>query len=303
MATSQHSEPPEPLQRPFERPEPEVLRELWDRLHVENRHFMLAFVGEEGSGKSLTAGRVAAEIDQNFNAKKVHFEPDTFLELLRDEDYEPGDVYVLDEAGVSLGVRTWHDEAQIMVNKAFQLIRSHNIGVIFTLPRLGELDSQTQGRLQAFYEITSRVDEDYVRGKWKFIDPDRTGSGQDYKKYPRVRRNGQKQRVRSVAFKPPTGDWVEEYHRRKNAHQKETYDDAINAIRQEDEESQAEKSAEEIAETIKEEGVERVVSIHGGWNKKQIDKSLISEKYSTSIRKSKAVKSILEADGSVEVSE
>lgn len=294
MATTQHSEPPEPLQRPFERPEPEVLRELWDRLHVENRHFMLAFVGEEGSGKSLTAGRVAAEIDQNFNAQKVHFEPDTFLELLRDEQYEPGDVYVLDEAGVSLGVRTWHDEAQIMVNKAFQLIRSHNIGVIFTLPRLGELDSQTQGRLQAFYEITSRVDEEYVRGKWKFIDPDRTGSGQDYKKYPRVRRDGQKQRVRSVAFKPPTGDWVEEYHQRKNAHQKETYDDAISAIRGEDQEE--ELNAQQIANQILKDGAEEYVA-HNAGDQYYIDRDLIAVDYGIGEAKTRRVKKILVREG------
>jgi len=297
MATTQHSEPPEPLQRPFERPEPEVLRELWDRLHVENRHFMLAFVGEEGSGKSLTAGRVAAEIDKNFNAQKVHFEPDTFLELLRDEQYEPGDVYVLDEAGVSLGVRTWHDEAQIMVNKAFQLIRSHNIGVIFTLPRLGELDSQTQGRLQAFYEITSRVDEEYVRGKWKFIDPDRTGSGQDYKKYPRVRRNGQKQRVRSVAFKPPTGDWVEEYHWRKNAHQKETYDDAISAIREESEDDSDDgKSAGDIAEEVLDGMVKEFISKHGQTGRKYVDKDLLRAEFGISHSEANAAKKMIERE-------
>jgi hypothetical protein len=175
------------------------------------------------------------------------------------------------------------------------LIRSHNIGVIFTLPRLGELDSQTQGRLQAFYEITSRVDEDYVRGKWKFIDPDRTGSGQDYKKYPRVRRNGQKQRVRSVAFKPPTGDWVEEYHRRKNAHQKETYDDAINAIREESEDdSDGGQSAGDIAEEVLDGRVKEFISKHGQTGRKYVDKDLLRAEFGISHSEANAAKKMIE---------
>ncbi len=291
-----HSEPPEQLQPPFSRPEPEILRGIWDRLHERNQHFMAAVVGEEGSGKSLTAIRIASELDPNFNAEKVHFRPDDFLEILRDEKFSEGDVYVLDEAGVSLGVRTWHDDAQIMVNKAFQLIRSHNIGLIFTLPRLSELDSQTQGRLQAFYEITKRVEDQYVVGKWKRVDPDRTGSGTDYQPFPRIVRNGQKYRVKSMAFGPPTGDYVDEYHRRKKAHQKETYDKAINAIRNEEQEkAERELNAKDIADLILEEGVEDYIADNYG--QKYIDRDLIAVDYGIGDSKTRRVKKVLDREG------
>ena len=289
------SKPPEQLQPPFKRPEPEILRGVWDRLNVNNQHFMCAIVGEEGSGKSLTGIRIASELDPDFNADKVHFEPDNFLERLRDETFTPGDVYVLDEAGVSLGVRTWHDEAQIQVNKAFQLIRSHNIGLIFTLPRLSELDSQTQGRLQAFFEITTRKD-DYVVGKWKNVDPDRTGSGTDYQPFERLERNGCKLRVTSIAFGPPTGEFVDEYHQRKKKHQKETYDKAISAIRGEKrEEEERELNAQQIADMILEDGPEDYIADNYG--QKYIDRDLISVDYGIGEAKTRRVKKVLQREG------
>lgn len=279
--------------------EPEILHRAWERLNVKNEHFMLCLVGAEGDGKSLTSIKIAKTIDPNFTADNVLFKISEFLKILRDENYEPGDVYILDEAGVSLGKRTWQERAQVLANQALQLVRSHNVGLIFTLPRLGGLDSQAVARLQAFYEIVQKVKDEYVRGKWKYIDPDRTDeTGTNYKKKPRVYRDGNKIRVDWLKFSPPEGDVVDEYLERKEAHQKEVYDQAISELEDDNEEEQErEITASDIAEKVKEQGVDEYISDNYG--QKYIDRDLIEVDFGIGSAKSKRVKKVLERDGAV----
>ncbi len=148
--------PPDPLRVPNHHHAPWLLRRIWDRLHTDDGYFMGVIVGREGSGKSHTALKIASTIDSEFSADRVIFDVSELLQDLKEGDDDPGSFYVLDEAGVQLGRRTWQERGQVLANQALQLIRNHNLGLIFTLPRLGELDSQAQGRLQAFYEITER---------------------------------------------------------------------------------------------------------------------------------------------------
>lgn len=231
-AESGQSQPPEVLQEPHKVPGQVVLRRCWDRINRQNEHFVAAIVGREGVGKSHTAIKLGTVLDDEFSHDQVLFSAADFLEVLRDEAYRSGAIYVLDEAGVSFGKRSWQDKAQVLANQAMQLIRSHNIGLIFTLPRLDELDSQTQGRLQAFYEITDKTDGSHVNGRWKWIDPDRTGTtGKVYKKYPRTEWGD---RITSLKFEPPPADVVEPYEKRKRRYQQEIYDEAIDALRDED---------------------------------------------------------------------
>lgn len=288
---------PEPLQKPTESYEAEVLRRAWERLNVNNEHFMLAIVGEEGSGKSLTALEIAKTLDPQFDADQVIFEVNELLQRLRDEDYREGQAFVLDEAGVSLGSRTWQDRGQVKVNQALQLIRSHNLALIFTLPRLSELDSQSRGRLQAFYEIVEKVPNQYVSGKWKYMDPDR-GDDSDtiYKKYPRVYRNGSRVRVERLKFAPPDYDFVDEYHELKDAHQKRVYDEALQQGEDADDSEEEELTPNDVADEILDNGHEKYVSEHPQNKTKYVDKDLIRGEYGLSRRKAKVAKKLVERE-------
>ena len=294
------SEPPDNLSEPFSHIEFRVLREIWNRLHRTDQHAMICLVGEEGSGKSHTSLRLAKEIDPTFNADRVIFDVGDLLEVLNSGDHEPGQAFVLDEAGVSLGRRTWQERAQVLANQALQLIRSHNLCLFFTLPRLSELDSQTIGRLQAFFEITDKVHNQYVRGKWKALDPDRSDStGTIYHKKPRVEIDGYrtKARVDYLKFRPPSGDFVSEYKARKHAHQQEVYEETLSEMGRGDEESddsEPEMSVKDISDEIEDNGVQSFVSIHGGNKQPYIDSDLIEVEYDLSHRKAKKVKKILE---------
>jgi len=176
MATS--ASKPTPLaEAPDENDAAWLLDQVWQRMNERNEHFVGVFVGREGSGKSLTAIKVAEMVDPRFDPdENIFFQLDNFLEVLANEEYTAGDVFVLDEAGVQLGNRTWQDRAQVLANQALQLIRDHNVGLIFTLPRLSELDKQARGRLQLMFEITAKNEGQYVKVRPKMLDPDRTGT-------------------------------------------------------------------------------------------------------------------------------
>ena len=304
MEAQQHTEGVNPyhvpphLRRPHECYETEVLRRIWDRLNRRNEHFMGAIVGEEGSGKSYTAIRIASEIDRSFSHERVLFDVEDLLRILKNDEHEPGNAYVLDEAGVAFGNRTWQERGQILANQALQLIRNHNLALIFTLPRLGELDSQTQGRLQSFFEIIDKEPNEYVIGKWKYLDPDRTDeTGKIYKKFPRVFRDGHRVRVTSLKFAPPDESLVEPYEEAKQEFQDRVYERTIDEL-SEDEASNSEpkKTPEEWADELIEERMEDVVSIHGGNGTPYVDHQLVGVATGLSVRKSKAVKKLIERE-------
>lgn len=287
--------PPELLQKPNESHGEWLLRRIWDRVNRKNMHFMGCMVGAEGSGKSGTALKIAAEIDPAFDADSVIFDVMELLKILRDGDHQPGDFYVLDEAGVQLGRRTWQERSQVLANQALQIIRDHNLGLIFTIPRLGELDSQTEGRLQATYEITEKVDQEYVTGKWKWMDPDRMDSSGTIKTpFPRRNINGRVRRITRFSFRPPPAGLWEAYQAQKDGFQQEFYDETIRQMEDGEESEEEQKTVKELAMEIAENGVEKYISRHKATKQPYINKELIRADKEISHADATAVRSVLD---------
>jgi hypothetical protein len=256
---------------------------------------MACIVGREGSGKSYTAIKIADTVDPTFTADRIIFDVKDLLEVLRDGEHDPGNFYVLDEAGVSMGVRTWQDRAQVLANQALQLIRSHNLGLIFTLPRLSELDSQAEGRLQAVLEITDKQPEEYVRLKWKWIDPDRVDSnGNILQKYPRRRQDGFEKRITRNTFAPPNEEIVDPYEERKGEFQAAVYERTISKLEEaDDDDEDTERDPQDIATEIANDNLQRYVDVHGTTKKPYINKDLIRAEYDLTHSDAKVVKTLL----------
>src|SRR6056297_3945581 len=165
-------QPPKPLRQlqPTQYLGRIVKQKMWRRMNVENQHFMAAIVGREGTGKSHSALTLSRLVDPSFTAEDVYFDPQDLLRAFDSDAYGRGDMIVLDEAGVGLGNRSWYDKEQILLNQTLQTVRDDNMGVIFTLPRLEELDSQTIGRLHAMIQMEGVVDGNYATAKWKNIE-------------------------------------------------------------------------------------------------------------------------------------
>lgn len=292
MATS--NSPPENLRGEHENHVAWLLRRVWDRMNTRNEHFMGCIVGREGSGKSHTAIRIAHEIDPTFNANRVIFDVKNLLEVLESGEHEPGNVYVLDEAGVQMGARTWHDRAQILANQALQLVRDHNLGVIFTLPIASELDKQAHGRIQAMLEVVNKEEGEHVDIKWKWIDPDRVNrNGKLYKKFPRRRQNGRLKRITSLRIGPPDTEIIDRYEMKKNEFQASFYRETIEEMEGAEEEQDKDLSPNEIATQLIDSGMKAVISEHGRTGEPYIDHDLIRAEYDISHADARTAKKLI----------
>jgi len=267
-------------------------REIWERLNEKNEHFMGCIVGREGSGKSLTAVAIAALVDPEFTADDVFFDPQDLLKAFDSEEYSTGNMILMDESGVGLGNRSWYDKEQILLNQTLQTVRDDNMGVIFTLPRLEELDSQTIGRLHAVIQMEGVVDEQFATAKWKNIELSRDGRGNDYQKFPRYKINGATRRITEIGIARPPQDIEENYEQRKEAFKEELYEDAIDAYEPDEDENKTD-SPKEIAQEIAEGDVEPFVSEHGTTGEPYINKGLVRAEYDVSQKDAAVVKDLL----------
>jgi len=294
-------DPPEPLRQlePTQYLARIVRQKMWRRMNVENQHFMAAIVGREGMGKSHSALTLSRLVDPDFSAEDVFFDPQDLLRAFDSDDYGRGDMIVLDEAGVGLGNRSWYDKEQILLNQTLQTVRDDNMGVIFTLPRLEELDSQTIGRLHAFVEMMEvHPDEGWGKAKWRNIKLTRDGRDGDYKPYTRLNVNGVRKRITRCAIAAPPADLVEAYEDRKEAFKAELYQEAIGAY-DDEEDGDDQPTPKDVAEEIVNGDVNEYLSEHGGNGRQYVDQELIRADFELSHRDAKAAKKLVERTADV----
>jgi len=272
-----------------------VRQKMWKRMNVDNEHFMGAVVGREGSGKSHSALSLARTVDASFTADDVFFDPQDLLQAFDSDDYGPGNVIILDEAGVGLGNRSWYDKEQILLNQTLQTVRDDNMGVLFTLPRLEELDSQTIGRLHAFIEMLETYpDEGWAISKWKNINLSRDGQNSEWKKYTRLGVGGVKKRITRFGITAPPSELVEAYEEQKESFKRDLYEDAISAY--DEDEPEEKPDPRDVAEEIIDTGVSEYISEHGGNGRQYVDQELIRSDFGLSHRDAKAAKKIVERE-------
>jgi len=276
-------------------PVAKVLRqEIWSRLNERNQHFMAVMVGPEGSGKSYTSLKIAETVDPSFDAERVMFDPAEFLAKLqewKEAGETAGKMVVVDEAGVGIGTRSWYEKDQIKLNKVLQVIRDENMGIIFTVPSLSDLDSQARRRLRAFCEMTGLEEGEWAEFKMLRWQPKRDDQNQVYKKYPIVRVRGQPTKIRRMRISPPSTDLVRAYNARKESFQADLYEDAEGEFR--DDEKQG-MSVKEVAEDILDGSLDDYQRIHNGNKMEYIDADLIRMDYDLSQSDSKMVKKSIE---------
>jgi len=304
MSADDDPTPPPPLRDLGPRaPSLKVLKtQMWQRMNVQNEHFMGVIVGREGWGKSHSALTIARAVNPSFGADDVFFEPQQLLEAFDSDEYGEGDVVVLDEAGVGLGSRSWYEKEQVLLNQTLQTVRDDNMGVLFTLPRLSELDSQTRGRLHAFVQIVDISRDEYALAKWKRVVPLRDERSDILYPYPEVRDDGRMRRVERVRINPPPSELADAYEERKEAFKAELYEEAIAAYDDEDDEDGEDKKNQlkQIGDEIVEEGVSEYVSEHGGNGRLYVDKDMIRVDYGLSHHDASVVKKIVEKTVDIE---
>jgi hypothetical protein len=299
-ATDEDNEVPEGLRS--ENLTAKTLREkIWRPANQENNWRVFVIVGREGSGKSLTCASILERCDPTFTPERVHFDPMEFMETIKDPQAGAGTAAMIDEAGVGMGVRSWYEKDQILLNKALQTARDDNMIIGMTLPRVEELDSQTEGRLHYFLEMRSVAPGSHARFKFQKWDPTRDGRNKTYRENMRHTAGGRQLRVQTLGLGPPSDGFVEAYEAKKHEFKQELYDEVLDEYEDDEVDEADEMSEQELADHIKEGGVEQFVSVHGQNGVEYIDKDLIQVEFGISNRKSKRVKKVLEADDEVAI--
>ena len=268
-------------------------------MNVQNEHFMGVIVGREGSGKSHTALSICQKVDPTFSADRVFFDPAELVEAFKSDDLGTGSMVMLDEAGVGLGNRSWYEKEQVLLNQTLQTVRDENMGVLYTLPRLSELDSQTVGRLHSLLAMKEKhPEEGWASVSWKNIDVTREDTdGKVYKKYPRMNVDGRKHRITSIAVKKPREKLAEAYEERKEAFKDDLYDEVIDAHNDTTEEK-AEPS-DVVEKVLDNDRVEEFVSHHGQTGRAYVDQDLLADEFNLSVRKSKVAKKKIEREAEI----
>jgi len=286
---------PQPLDQ--ETVEAKVIRtEIWHRINRKDQHFMGALVGPEGSGKSWTALKIAEVVDPSFSAERIMFDPATFIDALtewKDAGETRGKMIVVDEAGVGIGSRSWYDKDQIQLNKVLQVIRSENMGMLFTLPRLSELDSQTRGRLRAMIEMSDMVPGEYADVKYLRWLPARDERNKVYRQYPVINLGGERGiKVRRLRIGPPSPELVKGYEARKDAFQAALYAETTDQLG--DDDGNGKRDVTDIAEEIWENSLEDYIAISASNKVEFVDKELIAIDYDLSGPRANKVKKLLD---------
>jgi hypothetical protein len=280
----------------------QAIRErIWRPPNLENNWRVFVIVGREGSGKSLTCASILEACDPTFNPDRVHFDPMEFMETIKDPEAGAGTAAMIDEAGVGMGVRSWYEKDQILLNKALQTARDDNMIIGMTLPRVEELDSQTEGRLHYFLEMQSVAPGDHARFKMQKWDPTRDGRNKTYRENFRYEEHGRTLKVGTMAIGPPSGAFLEGYEAKKRQFKQELYNEVLDEYEDDQPDEADEMSEQDLAGHIKSGDIEQFVSTHGGNGTQYIDQDMIAMEYGLSNRKAKRVKKLLEADDEVDI--
>ena len=192
----------------------------------KHKNFLVVVCGETGSGKSLSAVRLAEIIDPNFNAGRIVFEPNKFLQLVKGSGLKAGSVIVLDESGVGMNNRNWFSAYNKIMNFILQTFRYKGIIVIFTLPDLSFLDSSARKLLHC-YMRPKRIDFKRKRCilEVKLLQTDPTGRRKDrvYMKFPRPIIDGEVRKLKEIAIGLPTKTLLDKYEKKKRDYAEALY--------------------------------------------------------------------------------
>ena len=78
----------------------------------QNRNLIGIFVGDTGSGKSLSSISLAEQIDPEFSVERIVFTVQELITLVNSGKLKPGSVVIFDDAGLGVNARLWKNQFQ-----------------------------------------------------------------------------------------------------------------------------------------------------------------------------------------------
>lgn len=148
-----------------------ILKHIRNQIHQKNRNFVGIVVGRVGTGKSYSAMRLAEELDNKFSVDKIFFNVEDLLRVIHEDTLYPGEVLILDEAGVAISNRQHYMNK---FNKAMSFLlqtwRHRNLILFVTVPDIAFVDKGIRKMFDAILECRKVIKtQKSVRADWKFV--------------------------------------------------------------------------------------------------------------------------------------
>jgi|Deesub1362A_J573_1020465.scaffolds.fasta_scaffold00023_155 hypothetical protein len=194
-----------------------------------NKNFMMNISGETGSGKSYSALRIAELIDPGFNAERIVFTPEDYINAI--EAARKRECIIFDEAGVGIPNREWYSITNRLVNYTSQIFRFKNLVVIYTSPFSKFIDSSLVKLLHAYAETVGIDYKNNLCHLKVFRLQYNERAGKLYYHYLTLREpGGMLKRIVRVRVSRPSPELVREYEAKKKRYFKTLLKDAQEII-------------------------------------------------------------------------
>jgi len=183
----------------------------WIRNRIrKNRNLIALFIGDTGSGKSLSSIRLAERVDPNFSVDRIVFTVQDFLALVN-SGLPPGSVIVFDDAGLGINARLWQEMSARVFGMLTQGFRYKQILTFITVPDETFIERQSRRLVHIRFEATD------VQGlmKMKLLSRNTFDPEHPMAKFPRIHRGISEITVKLVKFRLPSDDLREKYEAKK----------------------------------------------------------------------------------------
>lgn len=186
------------------------------RVMKQNRNYLVAFVGETGSGKSYAAIEFALQLDPTFTIERIVFSVQEFMALIN-SGLPSGSVILFDEVGVSMDSRQWYSMINKMMNYVLQTFRHRNLICIFTVPLMKFVDSNARNLMHAYVIMRGvKKSENMAYGSYYMISMNYR-TNQVFTKKPRIVSGKEEIRIDYVRFKKPPKAFLAKYEEKRGA--------------------------------------------------------------------------------------
>jgi len=182
----------------------------------DNKNFLAIWCGQTGSGKSLSAIRMAELLDNDFCPEQIVFNPLDFMKLIRGKTLKPGSAIVFDETGVEgMSARNWYSEYNKMMNYVLQTFRYMGIIVFFTVPDLKFVDGNARKLLHAYFEPVKIYKTQGIALSKAMLVENNPHMGKIYYKYLKGTYRGHAFKINRVSFGLPSSKLLKAYEIKK----------------------------------------------------------------------------------------
>lgn len=146
------------------------LKRIWRRVYARNQNYIFFIWGEPGTGKSEGGLSLGEMLSPRFNIKHVVFGVQDFFNLITSPEVKQGDYILFEEVGSEVSNREYYTQKNILMGKIMQVIRTKNLIVAYTAPKLEMADKQILGICMGLVH-TVGIDYTTNEGLIRIFDP------------------------------------------------------------------------------------------------------------------------------------